>query len=289
MSMLDGRGRLRGRVNLIDAAATAFVLLIIPLAFVAYRTLRVPDPIMRAVTPTSLSVDGPRQIRVTGEHFRPFLRAFVSKTGLVLSAVNLPDGLRANYLIQTPSAIELDLPPDLRTGTYDVYLFDEGREVARITQAFTLTPPPPPPKPVVTSPGTPVGPNAILDLDVRFSVDPDIVPAIKVGDADLNQPEVGSASSLAAVILSWQHATDPSGPRSLRLEGGPLATVAPSSLFDAVVRLGAVRRGDVWEYAGPQRLRISGGFAFATSTYMIAGSITALRAAPERAQKAPGR
>jgi hypothetical protein len=274
MAVLDSRGRLLGRFNLIDLAIVGLVVLIIPMAFVASRVMRTPAPVLAAVSPATLSVNGPGQLRVTGQYFRPFLRAYVSRTGALVTADDLRDGERATYLIQTTSMVELKLPPGLTAGIYDIHLFDEGRDVASLAPAFTLTPP------AVRLPDPATGPTATLMMGVRFTIDPDILPQVKVGDTDLNQPEVGVASTVAASLVSLQRL--PVFLDSLRLPNGvtlPGAHTLP--IVQAMVRLGAMRRDNVWEYAGPQRLRVGEAFAFATSGYLIVGPITSL--APARA------
>jgi hypothetical protein len=262
-----------GRFNLIDAAVALLVAAVIPAALVAYRVLRVPLPLMLAVTPATVSANGPLEIRVTGEHFRPFLRAYVSKTGARLTADDLPQDQRAGYLIQTRSAVELKLPPDLRPGSYDLYLYDEGRELAHLAPAFTLTAP----APVVEAPK----PSAVLSVGLRVTVEPDLLPLIKVGDTDLNQPENGPPAHVAAVLTSWQPFSGTRGPRTLRFDNRvSLSPAATLPVFDAEVRLGAVRRDRLWEYSGPQPIRVGEQFWFATSAYIVHGVIT--RVTPAR-------
>jgi hypothetical protein len=267
MPGVDGRGQLMGRVNLIDAAIAVFVLAAIPTAFVAYRMLRVPAPIITSVTPDRLAADGPLEVRVTGERFRPFLRAYVSPAGTHLTAEDLRDDLRANYLIATPSAVELKVPPGLRAGVYDVYLFDEGREVAHHDAAFTLTPA------VVRVSAIPVDELATFDIHVRFTVDPDVLPSVRVGDTDLNQPANGAPSQVSASLLAWRPAHGAGETLRPRLPNGvlPLMTVLPE--YNAVVRLGVVRRQGVWGYNNVP-IRVGELFSFATSTYLLRGVVT---------------
>lgn len=281
MGAVDARGRVMGRVNLIDAAVVVFVLLAIPMAFVAYRVVRVPVPIMTSVTPASLAVNGPLEVRVTGEHFRPFLRAYVSPTAVHLWVDDLHDDQRANYLIETPSAIELQLPHDLRAGSYDLYLFDEGRAVAHRASAFTIT------APAVQAQGAPAGETATVDIDVRFLIDPDILPSVRVGDTDLNQPASEPPSLVAASLLSWRRASGSiETPRPVLANGATLPLTAASHEMDAVVRLGVVSREGVWGYNNTP-IRAGEPFSFATSTYVIRGVITRVALTP--AARAPAK
>lgn len=264
----DVRGRVKGRFNVVDAAAVAFVLLVVPMAFVAYRVLRVPAPIMTTITPARLAADGPLEVHVTGEHFRPFLRAYVSPAGAHLWPEDLHDDQRANYLIATPTAIELKLPRGLRAGGYDLYLLDEGREVAHRNAAFTLTPP------AVPASGIPVDEMATFDIQVRFTVDPDTLPSVRVGDADINQPANDTPMQLAASLVSWRPA--PEAGEALRpiLPTGTTLPLMPASpRYDAVVRLGVVKRQGVWGYNNVP-IRVGEPFTFVTPAYVLRGMVT---------------
>ena len=283
MSTIDGRGRLMGRFNLIDVAVALLVAAVIPTAFVAYRVLRTPLPVMVAVTPATVSPNGPLEIRVTGAYFRPFLRAYVSRTGVQLQSDDLPQDQRARYLIQTTSAIELKLPPDMRPGSYDLYLYDEGRALAHLTPAFTLA------APGVRAADPAAGPTATLEMRVRFLVDPEILPSVHVGDADLNQPENGEPATVAATLVSWRRLPEPAGASPRLSDGAALPVADTLPVMEAVVRLGAVMRNTVWEYAGPQPLRAGEPFPFMTSSYIIRGIIMSVAETPHGANRAADR
>lgn len=278
MPMLDRRGRLGGRFNPIDIVVAGFVVLVIPAGFIAYRALRDPTPIMTTVTPARLAADGTREIRVAGRHLRPFLRAFVSKTGVPLTPEDQNDDRRARYLIQTQEAFVLELPRALPPGDYDLYLFDEGREAAHLNSAFTLTPP------AVRRTDLAAGPTATFDMGVRFALDPGLLPLVKVGDTDINQPGSGATSAVAASLVSLRRLPQDS-PQSVRLPNGTTIPVLPPTFVQAAVRLSAVRRQNVWEYTGPQRLRVGEAFAFATTGYVIFGTITSIAPASERVSR----
>src|SRR5439155_10161474 len=75
--VIDDRGRLFGRINLIDAAVFGLVLVLLPLGYATYRMFRVPSPEILSVDPASVTVSENMRVKVTGDHFRPFLRAYV--------------------------------------------------------------------------------------------------------------------------------------------------------------------------------------------------------------------
>jgi hypothetical protein len=133
MPLIDDRGRVFGRINLIDLALLVFVLLLVPLAYGAYVLFRTPPPQLLGVAPNPLPfVKGEQRVRIRGEHLRPFLRAQIGRTDA------------RNFLIESPTAAEVvfnELPP----GTYDLALFDPSEQIAFLPNALTIAPPPSPP------------------------------------------------------------------------------------------------------------------------------------------------
>lgn len=131
MAVVDGRGRLFGKVNLIDFAVLLFVVALVPLGYGAYLLFRTQPPRLLSVEPAIVPyLKGAEQkVQVTGEHLRPFLRAKL-------------DTLEAKtYTLQSARTADISfeaIPP----GTYDVVLLDEGQEVSRLPKALTIAPPP---------------------------------------------------------------------------------------------------------------------------------------------------
>lgn len=124
MALIDDRGRLFGRVNVIDAAVGAMVVAVIPLLYASYALFRQPQPTIlavepRTVTPTTTTV------RITGENLRPFLRV----------SFNQIQG--TTFALLSPSTAEVKVP-DLPSGQYDVILYDVAREVSRLAGAITV-------------------------------------------------------------------------------------------------------------------------------------------------------
>lgn len=129
MPLLDDRGRLFGRVNLIDAAVAVFVVLLVPLGYAAYVLFREPAPVVTTVAPRAVNNVKGEVIVIEGQHLRPFLRAFLGTTQI-------------EYLFASPDRAKLTLP-EIAAGEYELILFDEAREIARGGK-ITVQPPPAP-------------------------------------------------------------------------------------------------------------------------------------------------
>ena len=136
MSIIDDRGRLFGRFNLVDAAVGVLFLALLPAAYGAYLLFKEPLPTLTGVYPNVLR-EGPNlQVEVRGTNFRPYMR--VSFNGL--------QGRTFLFNSPTSAVVQLaDLPP----GKYDVILYDYMQEVARMPGGFTLERQPAPPMIVV--------------------------------------------------------------------------------------------------------------------------------------------
>src|SRR5689334_13912913 len=125
MSVVDERGRLFGRFNLIDASVVIILVLLLPIGYAAYALFRPPAIRVTAVTPSTVIKGRDMRVRLTGEHLRPYLRAEVGRTQ------------PTRFLIMTPTEAEVTLP-DLNPGTYDLVLFDETEQVALVKNAVTI-------------------------------------------------------------------------------------------------------------------------------------------------------
>ena len=53
MTVLDDRGRLAGRVNVVDAVAAIILLVLIPVAYGAFLLFRTPAPTLASVEPAT--------------------------------------------------------------------------------------------------------------------------------------------------------------------------------------------------------------------------------------------
>ena len=127
MALVDDRGRVAGRVNLVDALAALVIVLVIPMAYGAYLLFRTPQPKLTGIAPTTL-YEGPNlRIGIGGKNLRPFMRvSFNSTQG-------------RTFMIASTTNAAIDLP-DLAPGTYDVVLYDSMEEVDRLKKALTILP-----------------------------------------------------------------------------------------------------------------------------------------------------
>lgn len=127
MPVVDDRGRVFGRFNLIDVALLVLLAGIIPLGYGAYALFRIPAPKLTEVKPNTRQHESEFRIVVHGENLRPYMR------------VSLNDMQGRTFLFKSDTAAEVvfgDVPP----GEYDVVLYDNAQERGRLKKAFTLTP-----------------------------------------------------------------------------------------------------------------------------------------------------
>jgi hypothetical protein len=167
MALIDERGRLFGRMNLIDAGVALLLIVIGAGVFVGYRLLRLPQaPVVLKVEPeTQQGGHSNMRMALRGENFLPFMKVFVQRTGNPTKVIKTLDsgasGLdqfvlvnytQARFFAESPRVAEVWLPDKLGAGTYDLVFFNETQMVGVKQAAFTLSEPPPPPAP---PPGAP--------------------------------------------------------------------------------------------------------------------------------------
>lgn len=273
MPMLDDRGRLFGRINLVDSAVLLAALLLLPLGVATYRVFRMPPPEIVKIDPAALRINGDRRLRVEGRNLRPYLRAFVTPAGQPVAFVDIPaNPNEAEFLVERPDRAEVRLQM-LGLGSYDLYLYDERREVAHRSSAFTIVPASAPPSHIVDA--------AMVDLNVRFDLRDEQVSMMKVGDIDVSPSP--SWALKPAVLTSLRRLPGPDRWVMLQFttEGTVGATVAPpGTRMEAVVRVGLLKSSGVWTSEGEHRVRAGETFQMATSSYIASGLITRLTVVP---------
>ena len=124
MPLVDERGRLFGRINIIDAAACLVLCVLVPAAYGAYMLLRPLPPRLHAIHPARLT-QGAVDVLVQGEHFRPQMRAMIGNAG-------------ATFLFINPDMARLQLPATMPPGLYDVVLLDQEDELTRLPGALII-------------------------------------------------------------------------------------------------------------------------------------------------------
>ncbi|HMB79133.1 MAG TPA: DUF4330 family protein [Vicinamibacterales bacterium] len=156
MTLIDDRGRLFGRINLVDAGVALLGVAAAAGLLVAYQVFRLPrGPEVVSVQPaTQAAVNGAR-ITLRGRDFLPFLRVFVRRSGGTAGMVHENDNpydaftlvnqTQAPWVVESPLVAEVRLPDGMGAGTYDLAFSNETRQLSIARAAFTLTSPPPPP------------------------------------------------------------------------------------------------------------------------------------------------
>lgn len=177
MTYVDERGRLFGRVNLVDAAVAALVLLLIPLAYGTYLLFQPTAPRIDSVSPSTISKEEERissggrlaaKFKVKGEGFTPLLRARIDHA----------DAL--GFVFETPNSADVLVGP-LPPGAHDLVLVDGLQEVARANGVITI------------QPATAISIRAVGAL---VHLDQELANAIRVGTA---LPEAAPAYRVVAL------------------------------------------------------------------------------------------
>ena len=131
MALVDERGRLMGRFNLVDALVIVFLIALIPLGYGAYLLFTPPAPMLTAVEPAQIAQADVQHLTIRGQNLRPYMR------------VSFNDHQARNFLFSDVDRAEVDVDK-LPSGTYDVVLYDQAQERFRLPKALTVGPPPTP-------------------------------------------------------------------------------------------------------------------------------------------------
>jgi hypothetical protein len=134
MSLVDERGRLFGRFNLVDAAVIVFVAMLIPIGYATYLLFRPSKPTIDSVTRVEITKEERRiangglltaKLKVRGSGFNPLLRAWIGGAEAM------------GFVFESPNSADV-LVGMVPTGTHDLVLFDGVQEVARATGAVSI-------------------------------------------------------------------------------------------------------------------------------------------------------
>ena len=115
MAIVDDRGRLLGRFNVVDVFVFILVVVMIPMAYAAYALFRAPAAKLTGVEPKQLTMAPSLRVRINGRNLRPFMRV----------SFNTVQG--RTFMIGSTETAEIDLP-DLEPGDYDVVLTTTRRK-----------------------------------------------------------------------------------------------------------------------------------------------------------------
>src|SRR5262245_26475905 len=128
MTLVDDRGRVLGRWNVVDALIGVVLLGAIPLLYSGYLLFRPQSASLVAIEPPRIQAPGDVDVTVVGSNFRPYMR------------VSFDDHQGRSFLFAdtTKAVVRVnDIPP----GVYDVILYDNAQERARLPKAFTVMAP----------------------------------------------------------------------------------------------------------------------------------------------------
>jgi hypothetical protein len=133
-ALIDGEGRVFGRMNLFDAALVLFAVLLIPVAYVSFLLFRTPKPHITAVQPAQLTYIEDRaaggselrgKLKVLGTGLRPVLRATIGGQNVIA------------FIFENPTSADV-LFGNIPAGTHDLVLYDGVQEVARAPKAVVI-------------------------------------------------------------------------------------------------------------------------------------------------------
>lgn len=188
MAIVDERGRMFGRWNLLDFAVLVLVIGLIPLAYAGYLLFRDQPPTLTGVSPSQVRESQEFNLTIKGTNLRPYMR---------ISA-----GTQQARDFVFKSTDEAELPfAYLAPGTYDIVLYDSAQERFRLKDALTVTPSGLPPTEVVA-----VGAFGNLDAAGAAKLAPGTVlqgvgEIIQVGKPTQDLTRVFSGPNLIGVAI----------------------------------------------------------------------------------------
>jgi hypothetical protein len=127
MAIVDERGRLFGRWNLLDLALLVLLLGLIPLGYAAFVLFRAQPPRLVSIEPTQMPQADAFTLRLKGENFRPYMRL----------SIGTQQG--REFMFKSTEEAEVAFAA-IAPGTYDVILYDQAQERSRLPQALTISP-----------------------------------------------------------------------------------------------------------------------------------------------------
>lgn len=125
MKLVDTDGRVFGRWNIVDVSVGVFLLFLIPVLYGAYLLFRPSAPALASVEPVRVQDDREVNVTVRGTNLRPYMRV----------SFNEHQGNTFQFIDSTQAVIRVRALP---AGVYDVILYDQGQERARIAKALEV-------------------------------------------------------------------------------------------------------------------------------------------------------
>ncbi len=126
MAILDKKGRLFGRVSLVDALILCSLLSLVPVGLYAFRMLTTWDPLIDSVAPPVMNAEKGGVLIIYGKNFRKDSRVFLGNKTLS----------KTTYL--PPDRLEAILPPQKEWGRYDIGVANPTGQTAILKNSFGL-------------------------------------------------------------------------------------------------------------------------------------------------------
>ena len=246
MPVIDGRGRLFGKLNLIDAIVMVVAMGLIPLSYGAFMLFREQPPIITSIQPMQVTQGQPNTLLLTGEGFRPFLVA------------RLGDFESSGFLVESPTIAEVRMP-DIPAGNYDFVLYDQARELVRMPGAITVVP--------LSAPIT-----AIATVRVRFVAGQEVLDVMNIGDVDLSGLVAQEDTEGAVLMAIGQDRQRIDGLFSDGLLGRNFQVEGSTLSFTGRVRVPVVLGQSGWTYRN-QAIKVGAGFTFESILGVMRGFI----------------
>ena len=264
--MIDDRGRVFGLINLIDLGLAVLIVFAGALGLRAYKVFQIPTPVIERVEPPTLSTTSPPRVRIVGRNFRHYLRVFAPRTGQPFAVTpTKPEGPEVPVEAVTDTSLDV-LLPNPAPGSYDIYVYDNTRQLAHLASAVTLAPPDPP--------------RATMQLTVRMLIAPEVAGQLHVGDRDGVQADPGGVAPKPAEIVQLNVRPDRVDVMDMRvarqIPGDHylwMGTHGSQVIADAVLNVPVVAPAPgVWEYKG-RTVRAGETFEFETASAKLRGLI----------------
>lgn len=125
MTVVDQHGRVLGRWNVLDVAVGLVLLFLIPLLYGGYLLFRPQPATLTSIEPARMQAGTQVDATVRGTNLRPYMRV----------SFNEQQGRSFRFVDATQAIVAIaDLPP----GMYDVILYDQAQERARLPRALEV-------------------------------------------------------------------------------------------------------------------------------------------------------
>jgi hypothetical protein len=126
MAIVDERGRLFGRWNLLDLVVLVLLVGLVPMAYAAYVLFRDRPPTLVSVTPNQVEALKEFELTIKGTNLRPYMRASAGAQQARDFIFKSTEEALLPFVYLTP-------------GTYDLVLYDSAQERFRLREALTVT------------------------------------------------------------------------------------------------------------------------------------------------------